>query len=180
LMLYSELPLMIVNPFWQADAEQTGILFPTDFSNESLAAYELVIDLAQKLKQAITVFHKVPLLLTPVYEFSAYPMYGEVYQTQIDYAKSEGKHLVEEAWKHGVSARVEIDTNPAGSPSTAILNYSDKMKCLVAMAARSGPVSAALLGSTTREVVRGSRFPVWVVHPSKNEAQIASTGTELG
>jgi nucleotide-binding universal stress UspA family protein len=156
LMLYSNLPLLIVNPLWKRTLTQRGILFPTDFSDESRAAFDLAIDLAKRTKSAITIFHKIPFLITPIYELAGFPIYDQVYETQLG---------VEDAQRKGVTARMELQTTLAGSPAGSILAYAEGKDYLIAMAARSGPLAAALLGSTTREVVRGASNPVWVVHP---------------
>jgi nucleotide-binding universal stress UspA family protein len=165
LMLYSNLPLLIVNPLWKRTLEQRGILFPTDFSDESRAAFDLALNLAKRTKSAITIFHKIPFLITPIYELAGFPIYDQVYETQIEVAEGNGRQWVEEAQRKGVTARMELQTALAGSPASSILAYANGKDYLIAMAARSGPLAAALLGSTTREVVRGASSPVWVVHP---------------
>jgi nucleotide-binding universal stress UspA family protein len=171
LMLYSELPLLVVNPLWKQGLEHEEILFPTDFSDESRRAFEMVFDLARRMKSEIILFHKIPFLLTPVYELAGYPIYNEVYQSQIEFAESKGKEWIADAAKQGITVRMKMQTSLAGSPASAILKFSENKNYLIAMAARSGPIAAALLGSTTREVVRGSSSPVWVVHPSAVAAE---------
>jgi nucleotide-binding universal stress UspA family protein len=50
------------------------------------------------------------------------------------------------------------------STSDAVLKIANKEKVdLIAMAAQSGPVSSALLGSATRQVIRNAIKPIWIL-----------------
>ncbi len=172
LMLYSDIPLFIVNPYWlnplnSNDHPFEHILFPTDFSRESVVAFQQLLPLAQSLNCDVTLFYQIPYITHPHLQagFSEYPFYEDLLKRDIEEKELEAKKLSEMAESSNVSTEIYIDYSLQGSPAEAILGYSKKKKCIIAMAARTGPISASLLGSNTRKVVRGAHYPVWVIHP---------------
>ena len=74
-----------------------------------------------------------------------------------------------EAWarwaKHQKGVEVEPLLNAeGGSISELVIELAEKHSFdLIAMAAQSGPISSALIGSVTRQVIRRSPCPVWVL-----------------
>jgi nucleotide-binding universal stress UspA family protein len=167
LMVHSDVPLLVVNPRWELKAVTNEIVFPTDFSAVSRAAFDRVVVLAKNMNCGITLFHKLPTTMAPLFdtELSGYPVYEVTVNSQTEFARKKAHQWQDAAKSKGVNVRVEIHSELSGTPAEAILNYAESRNCVIAMAARSGPISAAILGSTTRRVVRGSISPVWVVHP---------------
>ena len=176
LMLYSDVPLFIVNPHWKSETDFRNILFPTDFSDESLLAFTHVLNLVKSLKSSdVTIFHQIPYVLNPYIQsaFSVYPMYKEAFEQELSEKQREATKLTNIAREQGVHAHTYIDYRLRGSPAEAILSFAKRKHCIVAMTARSGKLSTNLLGSTTRKVMRGAIYPVWVIHPHYQTKEFA-------
>ena len=60
-----------------------------------------------------------------------------------------------------------MDYNLRTSVEDSILSWAEKNPGLIAMAAKSSPIAATLLGSVTRKLIRASPDPVWVLHPEE-------------
>lgn len=180
LILRSDIPLLIVN----SHSEQTGnfkhILFATDFSDESKVAFNQVVGFAAAIGGRITVYHKISYDMNPGLEiaFAAYPpflpMPPEAFDEEVLKRKGEAQRWADFALAEGVFAEAVVDGRLNGTPAESILRFAKKNSGLIAMAAHSGPVATVLLGSTTRQVVRASSLPVWIVHtPAKKKAPLA-------
>jgi len=167
LMLYSDVPLFTVNPFWKPETQFKHIVFPTDFSEESVSAFNQVMHLAHTLNLDIVVFHQILNLINPYVEapFPAYSIYKETLEEELAEKQKKANRLADVARERGIRAKAYINYHLKNSVAESILNYARKKHCIVAMTANSGKLSASLLGSTTRKVVRGSIYPVWVIHP---------------
>lgn len=180
LMLHSDVPLFLVNPQWEHPTDLKHILFPTDFSDESKEAFSKVVKLAEEIGGRITIHHKISFDLNPGLEIAlaAYPPFlpipPETFDEEVRKKKTEALRWADFARAEGVLADVFVDGRVTGTPADSILRFAKKKAGLIAMAARSGPVAAVLLGSTTRQVVRSSPVPVWIVHtPQKKKAALA-------
>lgn len=182
LMLCSDMPLFVVNPRWSSQkAASPGfrhILFPTDFSEESGAALDRVIQLARICGAEITIFHQMPYALSPALEssMSASPVYGDAVRRESRKAREEAERLAARVRSVGLEAHVSVDFRHPGSTAQGILEFARKKQLIIAMPARASGVTADLLGSTTRKVVRGARCPVWIIHEPRPAA--AGTGAE--
>lgn len=169
LILYSDVPLLIVHPNWRRTPEFKTILFPTDFSAESIDAFQKVLQFGSSRKSRIILFHKPGLPAIPTFDFAyatATPYYQEIYEADVKENESKAKELVAQGKQVGVRVDVIFDRSKTGSVFDAILRHSKRLSCMIAMTSRSGSLSAVILGSTTRQVVRYSEQPVWVIHPT--------------
>ncbi len=167
--LYSSIPLLIVHPGWRKSSDFKTILFPTDFSMESMEAFSRVMDMAEKRKGRIILFHKVGSDLYPPFDFafSTQVYYQQAIEDELAANEKIVKTLVEQGKKRGVRVNVVIDKKSNGSVSEAILKQAKRLGCsMIALVSRSGPASSLLMGSSTRQVVRSSELPVWVIHPT--------------
>ena len=170
LILKSEVPLLVVNPNEQRRGKGGDrvehILFPSDFSPESEAAYLKAVEFAREIGARITLFHKVRFELSPALEaaFRAYDSYRGLFREEVEGHQSKAEEWVEIAHREGVEAESVIDYRLGGSVMESVLRESKRRGGMIAIAARSGPVGSVLLGSVTRQLVRNAMVPVWVVH----------------
>lgn len=166
LILESDVPLFIINPRESIPERIHQILFPTDFSERSKAAFKRVIRFAKEVQAELTVFHKIRYELTPAVEvaFGAYPSYKHLFQEEILAKETEANAWATQAENEGIQTDSVVDYRTDGSVAQAILGISKRRGGMIAMAAHSGPLASALLGSLTRQVVRSSSSPVWVIH----------------
>jgi nucleotide-binding universal stress UspA family protein len=104
----------------------------------------------------------------PAYEFafSAYQAYEENFRAQAKSALAEAEKWANDAKKRGIEVAIEVDSKRGGSVAEAVVKLATRLKAIVALAAQSRPLRALLMGSATRQIVRNSTQPVWVIHPS--------------
>ncbi len=168
-LLRSRVPVLTLGPETRAIPHLEHILFPTEFGTESRPALRHVTALARSLNARITFFHSVPRPIEPVFQSGVYLLGGSWVPVQA-YFSAEADRIERKAaaWTHwarkqGVDANYSID-NQGTLITDAILRAAHELDCgLIAMEARSGRIAAALIGSVTRDVVRQSSVPVWVV-----------------
>lgn len=169
LLFRSKIPVMLINQEMKRFSGFQKILFPTDFGRHSRAQFNRVIDLALTFQAKVTLFHSVQHPIEPngVWLYSAGPLapFPDYVRDQIKFATRRARSWVRIAEKLGVSMNYVINKRGL-SISDQILSVSRKWKVgLIAMETQSGPISATLLGSVTRQVVRQSLCPVWVLKP---------------
>lgn len=170
LLMHSKVPIFIVNPTTQAGLINRHILFATDFNEKAYTVFRRIILLAQSLKAKLTIFHAV---LHPVEPFlaSGALLLGGVWQaSQNDFDDQKQAYIqkankwAEEAKKLGVLTKIQISNGGVSVPY-AVLKFANQNKVgLIAIAAKSGLVASTLIGSVTRQIVRNSKCPIWVIH----------------
>lgn len=167
LLLYSDVPLLFVNPHWKRLSKVKHILFPTDFSQESKEAFHRVIEIAKSLGTDLALFHKLAYLWPPTIPLSigAYPLYADAFDRELDARRQDASQWAEVAKREGISITTYVDHKSSESITDAVLREVRKRPGIIAMASRSGLAKATLLGSTTRKIIRESPYPVWVLHP---------------
>lgn len=175
--LYSDVPLLIVHPDGKQDQTFKSILFPTDFSSESLAALDRILDFAKERKCRVTLFHK----LTQTWPYPAFePSFtAQAYAERLlrdDFAEHKilAKKIIERAKKQGVRVTAVFDQSKKTTAFQAILGQAKRTKSMIAMASCSGPIAAVGLGSLSRKVVRHAKQPVWILHPDTKKARVKS------
>ena len=185
LSLYSDVPLLTVHPNWKRIPEFNKILFPTDFSDESKEAFTHVLDFAEKQKSRIILFNKSNTQFYPAFDigFAILPDYEQAFADENLANIKMAKEMSEQAKTRGLRVDVVFDHTRTGSTSEAILKKAKQTKSIIALASHSGPLTSVLMGSTTRQVVRYSEQPVWVIHPKEKklpkETQVRSLYTDL-
>lgn len=167
LMLTSEIPLLLVNPRCPVKRTMSRILFPTDFSPTSKRAFEKLVPYAKSLNAKVTLYFKFEYLLPETAELVRMsPSYRNYFESDMKLKKELAGEWAEQAKELGVKVDVVIDEKGIFVPE-GILREAKRSKAdLIAMASNSGGVSAALVGSVARDVLRASTLPVWVMHPS--------------
>lgn len=161
----SDIPVLAVNPSaTKRRGKHRRILFATDLSAESAAAFAKLIPYALESGAEIRLFHR--------FSFDSVPEPGAAYSLVSLFERVTGELLrqkratldkwVEKAAAKGVKAKVVVDVDSAATVP-AILKHAERCD-LIALAAQSGPVAAAVAGSTTRKVLRQAKCPVWTFH----------------
>lgn len=180
LALLCDLPFLVVNPSWKRAKTFDRILFPTDFSPESHAAFKRVMELAHQLDAKIILYHQFRADLTPglIYVLESYTAYEPNYDKDLARSRAEIEKWLQEAREEGLQVEGILDSKATGSAAQSILKQARKGVALIAMGARSGPISASLLGSTTRDIMRRSPYPVWIIHPKVPVVSITQADVE--
>ncbi|MCM2323551.1 MAG: universal stress protein [Oligoflexia bacterium] len=175
LLLSARLPILTIGPGSRVLDKCDHILFATDFSEASRAIFRGVLTLARSLGARVTLYHHLQNPIEPVIQSGVYLLGGGwvsaasyLEETSASQRRAAEEMLVEAG---GDTSHVEIriESGPIGITQSILEFASANNVDLIAMAAQSGPVAAAIIGSVTRQVVRAAPCPVWVVH---------STGTE--
>jgi nucleotide-binding universal stress UspA family protein len=181
LLYKSEVPVLVVHP--HLAHQESGvthsirnIFFPTDFGPNSEMMFREAVQLAKIFDAKLTLFHSVPHPIEPVLQSGVYLLGGGWMPIQNylgnEVEKSKRRAQAWARWaksqkKVEVESRIHVD---GGSVADLILSIVKNQDFdLIAMAAQSGPVALALLGSVTRQVVRHASCPVWVLRESKAE-----------
>jgi nucleotide-binding universal stress UspA family protein len=88
-----------------------------------------------------------------------------MFDNELENRNKDALKWAEEAQSEGVSITTSVDIKQGEPVVQSILKLAKKHPGLIAMVSKSGPTKTALLGSTTRNLVRDSPFPVWVLQP---------------
>lgn len=180
LSLICDLPLLVVNPHWNPRKDEPKkpvskwfekILFPTDFSEESHRAFNQLLPFAQSMKAQITLFHKISmgLAVMPEAALSMVSLSEEAREAEIEVSRQNAEQWCREARRADIATEAIIDDHLGEPVATSIIKESQRSPCLIAMAGESTRLEAQLLGSVTRQVLRNSTSPVWVIHPFLEE-----------
>jgi nucleotide-binding universal stress UspA family protein len=156
LVMHSPFPVLVVNPASRAHQRMRSFLFPTDFSEASRAAFNRLAPLAARLGMRIVIFHKVPLAMTSI-------------QATLMDPRKEARPWIQYAEKSGVKAKLRLGSGPS-SLRDDILDAALELgpTAMLAMTSKRGPVTSALVGSVTRQVLRSALCPVLVFHSDQH------------
>ncbi|MEK6706411.1 MAG: universal stress protein [Bdellovibrionota bacterium] len=176
LLLQSRVPVMVVGHEARVLYDFKQIFFPTDFSKHAEKVFRIAVALARTIKAKMTLYHSVPSPVEPVFQSGVY-LLGGAWVPVFDYFSRETEHRKHhaEAWvrwasHNGVNVELVIEAK-GGNLAHSIVRAAKKSHTgLIMMAAKSGPVAATIIGSTTRQVVRSSYCPVWVLRSQILEA----------
>ncbi len=170
LLLESEVPLIVVGPEAHQPAQIKRILFPTDLTEKSSVVYDRVLDMTKDLGAELTLLNVIPKPLEPVFQSGVYLLSGGwvTVPAFLETQEKSNRSLLNQWAEKGISAGVKVNTLiDAGSSSVveSILSHIDNQQIdWVCMAAQSGPIASALIGSVTRQTLRHSSRPLWVLH----------------
>ncbi|MFZ9594869.1 MAG: universal stress protein [Bdellovibrionia bacterium] len=167
-LLASQVPVLVVGPHSEP-TQLKSILFPTEFGNKKDPMFQVVLGLAKKFNAKVTLFHVLSHPIEPLLQSGAYLLGGgwvdlPKYMTQVEEVnRRQADQWHAQARKMGVTAEVVFSPS-GGNVSRRILDYAKEHPVdLIAMAAHSGPMASALIGSISRQVVREAHCPVWIL-----------------
>ena len=141
------------------------ILFATDLSDLSFAAWPHAIALAEKFGAEL---HAVVVLEEP-YALAPYEQYGVLLQAVREVKPQVERRLLDRTKDRPASVKLTTAVLEAASPTKAIIDYATQQKAdlvVVATHGRSG-LTHMLLGSVAEKLLRTSPVPVVVVRPPK-------------
>jgi len=170
-VLESALPVLVTNAKSPALGKIKHVVFPTDFSKQSLEAYKQALGWCRQLGADLVIFHHIenPLPISP-YPFLAEVMTPEAMLELFDAQAQIGRDWVRLAESQGVKARFHLSRKPGDIARKISKVAEDLGASLIAMASQSGTVSAVLLGSLTRKVLREATRPTLVLHSRETRA----------
>lgn len=132
-----------------------NILFSTDFSENSFAAFKNVAKLTKRLKAKLTIYHQLEWL---TYHMNAY-----------DVSKFEQSETVSRWIKFCKTLNLNFEVTIKEhivSPAESILNSEESIGAdIISLVSKTGRLGTYLLGSTTRHVMRDTRTPLLIMYP---------------
>jgi len=143
-----------------------NVLFPTDFSDLSVAALPLAMDLAAKYGAKLHCLYVVeePQIYSSLEMGSvAIPTSGELKESAQTRMEKFSQELLADS-PHGRSSKVVV-----GHAATEVVNYANEIGADMIIMATHGysGVKHVMLGSTTEDVLRHSSCPVLSVRGGK-------------
>ncbi len=175
LLYRSKVPVVVVGPHMTRKGALEHVLYPTDFGQYSRNNFRYVVEVTRQMGARLTLFHSVPHPIEPVFQSGVYLLGGSwvpvqaYFNDEVIRRTEHAERWVKWAEGQGVQTELVLDTQ-GGEISDHILSLIDRRRVsVVMMEAHSGPVTAALVGSITRQVIRHADCPVWVMHPMMPE-----------
>lgn len=169
LILNSKVPVMTLNSDVKVSKEIQKILFPTDFSSKSKDAFKNILSFAKDTGASVTILHSLSNPIEPVFQSGVYLLGGgwvsvpAYLDKERDKLTQLGETWAKEGNKQGVKTTFLLDTKNPSVIESVHANTKSGKPDLIAIAAQSGRVASALIGSITREVVRTANCPVLVI-----------------
>jgi nucleotide-binding universal stress UspA family protein len=150
--------LLVFNPHNKIPPSIKKVFLLSDFSSKASKEISKVLKFCKSIHAECQVFHSAQLVDILMKDKAA----PEVRKREKELAKMS-TWIEREAAKHKVKLTLKIDTEWA-SISERALKASENYKAdLVVVSAKSSPVVALMGGSITRQILRGSKKPVWVI-----------------
>ncbi|MEK2688522.1 universal stress protein [Bdellovibrio sp. GT3] len=172
LLLESAVPVMVVGTH-ATGKPVSSILFPTEFGDHSKENFRHVLNLAKMLNAEVTLFHCIARPIESLFEMDTRPkIYNfkgkmltleQIVEQQVEYQSQRAHHWITWAQKEGVTAQYQIDSSYKSVDEAILEAVSQLNSGMIVMEAQSGPMSSALLGSFTRNVIRKAECPVYVI-----------------
>src|SRR5262245_46126805 len=143
--------------------EIKNILFPTDLSDDSFAAWPPAAALAQRLGARI---HAVTVVEEP-YALAPYEQYSVLLHAMRDVIPQVEQRLRERVKDVPSGVAVSTAVVEALSPAGALLDYAKKnsIDLIVVATHGRGALAQALLGSVAEKLIRTAPVPVLTVGP---------------
>ncbi|MGZ3769578.1 MAG: universal stress protein [Bdellovibrio sp.] len=173
LLMQSEIPVCVVGSHTVKTKDSRNILFPTEFGEHSKDNFRYVLQLAKKLHAEIFLLHAITRPIESLFDLDTRPrVYNyqgkmltldQIIELQIENQAHKAQLWIDWAAKEGIQAHFHIDNSFKAVDELILEAINKQQGDLIVMEAQSGPLSAALLGSYTRSVVRKSSCPVLVL-----------------
>jgi len=181
LLLKSNIPVLVVNPKIEHLQHSDHWFFPTEFEPRSAEVFRKIVYLAKAFHAKLTLFHSVPHPVESMVQSGVYLLGGgwlpinPYFEANLDHQNRRAAAWCRWAMHQGVQAEPCVQSQ-IGSLSTAILSLAaQKDAGFIIMEEKVNLVSAAIVGSITRQVIRNSHLPVWVVRHTAKDRQIKGT-----
>jgi nucleotide-binding universal stress UspA family protein len=150
--------LLVVNPNTSFSDVINHVFYASDFGSDEKEYIARAIGLAERMKARLSVFHvpKITSMKEPCAKGSGAAKYSDHVQEMYTY-------INEQCRNHDVECDVIIPS-VMGSVSDLAIKAAKKSKAdLIVVSAKSGPMTALMGGSITRQIVRASRQPVLIL-----------------
>lgn len=171
LLYFAKIPVLLINPQVGRPASLKNILFASDFSVVSLKAFHRLVATAERHGAGILVYHCLPRPFRWAKQAAEFLFgrgmmsTGEYLRIEADNREKDAGVFLRYAEKHGVPVQLKIDETDKEISDAILIAAGKANSDLIAMVSQTGKAKTALLGSTTRGVIRKAKTPVWVMRP---------------
>lgn len=140
-----------------------NILFPTDLSDDSFAAWPYALEFAAQFGATI---HAVTVV-EELYALAPYENYGVMVQAMRDMLPQIEKRLQERVKDPPTKVPVRTAVVEAVTPAGALLDYvkTNAIDLIVIATHGRGAIAHVLLGSVAERLIRTAPVPVMTVRP---------------
>jgi nucleotide-binding universal stress UspA family protein len=165
LFYLSKIPVLIFGPHQRSAQDFSHILFPTDFSDKSRELFRDALRVAQNFHAKVSLFHVIEIGKSNQYPHHA--LGTSELEDEPDVlrrrALAVAQRWVNESRSLGIRVDLEI-TETRDEVAHEILKFARrKGVALIAMQDKSSSLSAKVIGSNTRQVVRNAPCPVLIL-----------------
>lgn len=141
------------------------VLYATDFSPASLAAWPAARELTRVLGAELVVLHAVPPLTGPPEGYFAADIFSRYWEGAREEAEAQIAKLVAEAQRENLKVRSRVDKGRAADQILQAAVEEQAGLVVVGTAGRSG-LQQVFIGSVADEVLRRAPCPVLTVGPA--------------
>ncbi len=173
LALQSPVPLLIVSPNYRpTKAKQPTFLFPTDWSEDSKLGLRSICKALSDQKMKVILFHSyLEPMQASMGPFGTLPLPKSLLDEQWRKTQQVSAEWKAELEGRGIACEVVIEKREPYITQGVLAAAKKKKATAIAMASTSGRVETVMLGSVTRQILRESPLPVWIVHPLLGESK---------
>lgn len=150
--------ILVVNPNTTFSKKISNIFYSSDFGSNERKYIIQAIELSAKLKAKLTIFHMPKISYN--WELDESESGTEGYR---DHVKKMCKDIQNECSKRKVECKTIIPTVIKPISELAIKVAKKSHADLIVVSAKSGPLTALMGGSITRQIVRTSHQPVLIL-----------------
>jgi nucleotide-binding universal stress UspA family protein len=147
------------------------LLLPSDLSEQSKDLFYQVVRVCADMKAELILFHSVPHPIEPIVSSGVYLLGGGWVPVESYFAEeTRFRERRADAWakwaeSRGVKVTPVIEAQGSGIARRVISHADSRGVSAIVMEAQNGPLTSALVGSVTRQIVRRAPCPVWVIGP---------------
>ncbi len=161
--LLSMSPIPVVFMSRKAVAKGNRVLFITDFSKPSKAAFKIFLDQFKDLGQELLIYHALP----PLYEYTAMM---ETYPPESrKYADDQMSLMVKEAEKAGWSVRSIVEENVLDIPKGVLKTVKSEQISMIGFSSIATRYGLAFVGNVAKRIFRLDGVNKWVCGPKAVE-----------
>jgi nucleotide-binding universal stress UspA family protein len=161
LLSMSPIPVLFMSR--KAVIKGNRLLFITDFSKPSKAAFRIFLDQFRDLDQELLIYHALP----PLYEYTAMM---ETYPPESrKYADDQMDLMVKEAEKSGWSVRSIVEENVLDIPKGVMKTVKNEQIALIGFSSIATRYGLAFVGNVAKRIFRLDGVNKWVCGPKAIE-----------
>jgi len=172
LLQKSNLPILFINPHRKRVVGNEKVLFATDFSEGSKAAFHEFLKLVKGKVSNFILFHAINFPMLSLNEAQAAgvvaPLPESFITDQRTWAQSQIDSWIKEALQSGIQIRFQpLIEESLTSAAEAIQEVAERENVgLIGLVSHVGPIVRLTIGSVTQDLLTEQKFNLWVCGPN--------------